>query len=83
MGALEERKKYYAITELDIDGSQISSKLHEHISSAIDEALNKAKEYLKSQGYEGKFQANVNVFVREEDESPRLIQTVKTKIIVK
>ncbi|BFH72442.1 hypothetical protein SJAV_03860 [Sulfurisphaera javensis] len=83
MGLSEERKKYYAITELDLDIPQISSKMHEHISSAIDEALDKVKEYLKNQGYEGKFQANVNVFVREEGETPRLIQTVKTKIIVK
>ncbi|MBP1358297.1 MAG: hypothetical protein JZD40_07455 [Sulfolobus sp.] len=84
MGPKGERKKYYAITELDLDVPQISSKMHEHISSAIDEALTQIKEYLKSHGYEGKFQANVNVFVREEDEeSPRLIQTVKTKIVVR
>jgi len=78
------RKKYYAISEMDLDIPQISSKMHEHISSAIDEAIDQIKNYLKNHGYEGKFQANVNVFVREEDEeAPRLIQTVKTKIVVK
>ncbi|BAK54718.1 MULTISPECIES: hypothetical protein [Sulfolobaceae] len=83
MRASEEIKKYYAITELDLDVPQIASKMHEHISSAIDEALDRVREYLKTHGYEGKFQANVNVFVKEEGETPRLIQTVKTKIIVK
>ena len=80
----EIRKKYYAVSEMDLDIPQIFSKMHEHISSAIDEALEKTKEYLKSHGYEGKFQTNVNVFVKEEEEeAPRLIQTVKIKITVK
>ena len=79
-----DKKKYYAVSETDLDIPQISSKLHEHISSAVDEALEKTKEYLRSHGYEGKFQANVNVFVKDEDEgAPRLIQTIKTKIVVK
>ncbi|BCU69166.1 hypothetical protein [Stygiolobus caldivivus] len=80
-----EKKKYYAVTEIEtveIPSRYSSSKYHEHISSAIDEALKKTVDYLKSEGYEGKFSANVNVFVRE-DRSIRLIQTVKTKIIVK
>ncbi|QGR20242.1 hypothetical protein [Stygiolobus azoricus] len=81
----EEKKKYYAVTEIEsveVPSKFSSSRYHEHISSAIDEALKKTVDYLKAEGYEGKFSANINVFVRE-DKSVRLIQTVKTKLIVK
>lgn len=86
MGPLDGRKKYYAIgeTDLDLDVPQISSRMHDNISSAVDETIERIKEYLKNQGYEGKFHANINVFIKDEDEgAPRLIQTVKTKIVVK
>ena len=85
MQTVSDKKKYYAVAEVDsveIPENYSSSKYHEHISNAVDEALKKTIDYLKSEGYEGKFNASVNVFVREE-ESVRLIQTVKTKIVVK
>jgi hypothetical protein len=75
----EEKKKYHAVIE--VNSLQLSSDYYEHVSSAIDDVLRKAKDYLKSQGYEGKFLAEVSVYVKEED-AERLIQTVRTKIIV-
>ncbi|MEM0373952.1 MAG: hypothetical protein QXV69_03900 [Sulfolobaceae archaeon] len=77
--------KYYAIAnidELELPENIIKSDFHEHISNAVDEVLNKIRNYLSKNGIIGKFHASVNVFTRD-DISPRLIQTINTKIVVK
>jgi len=77
--------KYYAIVnidEIELPENIVKSDFHEHISNAVDEVLNKVKNYLSKKGMVGKFYASVNVFTRD-DRSPRLIQTINTKIIVK
>ncbi|EZQ03206.1 MULTISPECIES: hypothetical protein [Acidianus] len=77
-----ELRKFYAVAQIDnfeVPENIATSKLHLHISSAIDEAIENVKEYLKNSGLNGNFATNVLVFVREESVT-RLIETVKAKI---
>ncbi|BDC19023.1 hypothetical protein [Acidianus sp. HS-5] len=78
----EDNKKYYAVVRvdnLDLPDNVGISRLHSHISSAVDEALENLKGYLKEQGITGKFLTSVEVFVKEEAMS-RLVETIKAKI---
>ncbi len=75
-------KKYYAkATVYPSIGDQIVTRSHEHISNAVDEAIEKAKMMLKSNGYVGKAEIHIEIYA-EEDEGTYLIQSVKTKIVV-
>lgn len=47
----------------------------------MDEAIEKAKMMLKSNGYVGKAEVHIEIYA-EEDEGTYLIQSVKTKIVV-
>lgn len=79
------RKKYYAIANIDsleLPDNITKSDFHEHISNAVDEVLSKIKSYLTKNGMTGRYFASVNVFTKD-DISPRLIQTVNTKIVIK
>ncbi|MEL9969552.1 MAG: hypothetical protein QXR57_02795 [Metallosphaera sp.] len=75
-------KKFYAILRVDnleVPDGVSKTGLHDHISSAVDEVLNNVRNYLKDQGILGKFNAQIEVFAKEESVT-RLIESIKTKI---
>ncbi|MEM4096032.1 MAG: hypothetical protein QXF40_04270 [Metallosphaera sp.] len=75
-------KKFYAILRVDnleVPDGVSKTGLHYHISSAVDEVLNNVRNYLKDQGILGKFNAQIEVFAKEESVT-RLIESIKTKI---
>lgn len=77
-----DRKKFYAVVKVEsLEVPDVISKtgLHDHISSAVDEILSNVKNYLKDQGIVGKFNAQIEVFAKEESVA-RLIESIKTKI---
>ncbi|EHP68680.1 MAG: hypothetical protein RXS23_04945 [Metallosphaera yellowstonensis] len=77
-----EKKKFYAVVKVDnLEVPEVISKtgLHDHISSAVDEVLNNVRNYLRDQGIIGKFNAQIEVFAKEESVA-RLIESIKTKI---
>lgn len=78
----KDYKKYYAkAVAYPYTDLPITTGSHEHISGAVDEAIEKAKSILKTRGFVGKAELHIDVFV-EEDNNIHLIQSVKTKIVV-
>lgn len=82
MEVQDQKRKFFAIIKvenLDLPDYLEKTKLHAHISSAVDEAMENIKSYLKDQGIVGKFLTNIQVFVKE-DSMTRLVETIKAKI---
>ncbi len=78
----EDRKKFYAIARvenLELPDYISKTSLHSHVSSAVDEAMDNVKVYLKNKGINGKFNTHIDVFAREES-VVRLIESIKAKI---
>lgn len=82
MESEEEKRKFFAVVKvenLELPEYIGKTKLHSHISSAVDEAMENIKLYLKDQGIMGKFLTNIQVFVKEES-MIKLVETIKAKI---
>ncbi|ARM77093.1 hypothetical protein [Acidianus manzaensis] len=78
----EENKRFFAIIKvenMELPECVEKTRLHSHISSAVDEAMENIKIYLKNQGIAGKFLTNIQVFAKEETVI-RLVETIKAKI---
>ncbi|MCI2414326.1 MAG: hypothetical protein MPF33_03605 [Candidatus Aramenus sp.] len=77
-----DRKKFYAVVRVDnLDLPEVVTKssFHSHISSAVDEAIENLKQYLKNNGINGKFDTHIEVFAKEESVC-RLIEIIKAKV---
>lgn len=82
MEAMDEKRKFYAVIKvenLDLPEYVEKTRFHEHISSAVDEAMENIKSYLKTQGIVGKFLTNIQVFAKEGSMN-RLVEVIKAKI---
>ncbi|AWR98248.1 hypothetical protein DFR86_05475 [Acidianus sulfidivorans JP7] len=78
----EENKRFFAVVKvenLELPEYIEKTRLHSHISSAVDEAIDNIRMYLKNQGIAGKFVTNIQVFAKEETVI-RLVETIKAKI---
>ncbi|AOL17623.1 hypothetical protein BFU36_02715 [Sulfolobus sp. A20] len=73
-------QKFYAIAK--VYGYEIETRLHDHISSAVDEAFEKITSLLKQEGIKGKkINAVIEVFAKDEKVS-NLIESIKTRISI-
>ncbi|WP_338600360.1 hypothetical protein V6M85_11835 [Sulfolobus tengchongensis] len=73
-----EAQKFYAIAKAY--GFEIETKLHDHISAAVDEAIDRIKATLQKEGLSGKkINAMIEVFAKDERAS-NLIESIKTRI---
>ncbi|QGA54587.1 hypothetical protein GFS03_08410 [Sulfolobus sp. E5-1-F] len=73
-----ELQKFYAIAK--VYGFEIETKLHDHISAAVDEAIDKIKLTLRKEGMNGKtVNAVIEVFAKDERAS-NLIESIKARI---
>ncbi len=77
-------QKFFAIGK--IDSLEIPEEMtltgdHRHISGAVDEAIEKLKEFLNREGMKGRFIARIEVFVKDEENS-NLVESIKTRISI-
>ena len=72
--------KFYAIVKAY--DFEVETKLHEHISSAVDEAIDKVKNILQREGIKGKkINALIQVFAMDERTS-NLVENIKARITI-
>ncbi len=77
-------QKFFAVGKVDsveVPEDVTLTGDHKHISGAVDEAIAKLEEFLRSQGMKGKFTARIEVFVKDE-ESSNLVESIKARISV-
>ncbi|MEM0015640.1 MAG: hypothetical protein QXE55_07125 [Saccharolobus sp.] len=73
-------QKFYAIVKAY--DFEVETKLHEHISSAVDEAIDKVKNILQREGIKGKkINALIQVFAIDERTS-NLVENIKARITI-
>ncbi|MEM1599690.1 MAG: hypothetical protein QXW51_02570 [Sulfolobaceae archaeon] len=73
-------QKFYAIVKAY--DFEVETKLHEHISSAVDEAIDKVKNILQREGIKGKkINAIIQVFAIDERTS-NLVENIKARITI-
>ncbi|MEM3938983.1 MAG: hypothetical protein QXY68_02515 [Saccharolobus sp.] len=73
-------QKFYAIVKAY--DFEVETKLHEHISSAVDEAIDKVKNILQKEGIKGKkINALIQVFAIDERTS-NLVENIKARITI-
>ncbi|MEM0068782.1 MAG: hypothetical protein QW550_00660 [Saccharolobus sp.] len=73
-------QKFYAIVKAY--DFEVETKLHEHISSAVDEAIDKVKNILQREGIKGKkINALIQVFAMDERTS-NLVENIKARITI-
>jgi len=77
-------QRFYAIGKvdyLDIPEEITLTGDHKHISAAVDEAIEKLRDYLSKEGMKGKFIARIEVYVKD-DECSNLVESIKTRISI-
>ncbi|BBG24086.1 hypothetical protein [Sulfuracidifex tepidarius] len=77
-------QKFFAIGKidtLDVPEEVTLTGDHRHISGAVDEAIDRLKEFLRREGMKGKFTARIEVFVKDEENS-NLVESIKTRISI-
>ena len=77
--SLSNQKVYAIVKAYDFE---VKTKLHEHISSAVDEAIDKVKNILQREGIKGKkINAIIQVFAIDERTS-NLVENIKARITI-
>jgi|BEDMetMinimDraft_2_1075160.scaffolds.fasta_scaffold05402_4 hypothetical protein len=80
MKMVSANQKFYAIVKAY--DFEIETRLHDHISAAVDEAIDRIKRILQQEGVKGrKINAIIEVFAKDEKAS-NLIESIKARIIV-